>query len=127
LLAKSDASQILKSTVREQGGGAGGSICVFRGSNNSKLIVSDIPNTKKWLSATKSAVSVGTAGKHHKVSIQGATAYYEQARLGVDGAGPRGIVFYVTHHGYLVAVGVVGVSNARLAAQGAITKVLKKL
>ena len=127
LLSKSDASRILKSTVREEGGGAGGSICVFRGSSSSGLFVSDIPNTKKWLSATKSALSAAVVGKRHKVSIQGATGYYEQARLGVDGGAPTGSVFDVTHQGYLVAVGAVGVSNTRLAAQEALTTVLKKL
>jgi len=125
LLAKSDAAQILKSTVREQGGR--GATCKFRGSKGSELIVADIPNTKKWLSATKNAVSFGVAGNRHKVSIQGATGYYEPKLLGVDGAGPIGVVFYVTYHGYFVGVGVVGVSNARLAAQEALTKVLKKL
>jgi len=123
LLSKSDASKILKSTVREEGGQ--GSTCKFRGSKSSELVVSDVPNTKKWRSATKNAVSFDIAGSRHEVSIDGARGYYEPKRL--DATGPIGTVFYVTYHGYFMGLGVVGVSNTRLAAQGALIKVLKKL
>lgn len=121
LLTKATATGILKSNVKIQGGS--GYICRYQGSNGSRLVVTDVPNTQKWRSAIQPAVAAGDVGVHQNASIGGARGYSVAKRYGSS----VGVAYYMTYRGYFVAVGVFGNSNNKSAAKSALTKALPKL